>query len=146
VDGGYFENSGADTARDVIGVLRATFPDPSVRIIVLVLRNTPDRERLPLENDAAWRGLQELGEVFAPLRAVLRTREARAEFALRRLGLAVGGENVIEFAVCPDEKPRADPPLGWELSLEMMRLLDAQLARCTADASDLVGQILRGER
>ena len=146
VDGGYFENSGADTARDVIGVLRAAFPDPAIRFVVLVLRNTPDRERLPPENEAAWRGLQELGEVFAPLRAVLRTREARAEFALRRLGLAVGGENVIEFAVCPNDTPRADPPLGWELSLEMMRLLDAQLARCTADASVLVGQILRGER
>jgi hypothetical protein len=53
VDGGYFENSGADTARDVIGVLRAAFPQ--LRFVVLVLRNTPDRELLPPETDAAWR-------------------------------------------------------------------------------------------
>jgi hypothetical protein len=90
--------------------------------------------------------IQELGELFAPLRAVLRTRAARSEFALRRLALLVEAENMIEFAGCPDTTERADPPLGWELSIEMMGVLDAQLSRCTAKASALVGQILHGQK
>jgi hypothetical protein len=148
VDGGYFENTGADTLRDVISVLRAAHPSAGIRFVVLVLRNTPLRERLPPENEAAWRPVQQLGEFFAPLRALLRTREARGENALRRLGLLVGGENVIEVAVCPDpnQAQRADAPLGWELSVEMISVLDGQLQRCASDASTLVGQILKGEK
>ncbi|MEO8678656.1 MAG: hypothetical protein ABI665_06405 [Vicinamibacterales bacterium] len=148
VDGGYFENTGADTLRDVISVLQATNPSPAIRFVVLVLRNTPERERLQPENEAAWRPVQQLGEIIAPLRALLRTREARGENALRRLGLLVGGENVIEFAVCPDpsQAQRAEAPLGWELSVEMIGLLDGQLQRCASDASTQVGQILSGER
>jgi len=148
VDGGYFENTGADTLRDVISVLRATNPGTAIRFVVLVLRNTPVGERLQPENEAAWRPMQQLGEIFAPLRALLRTREARGENALRRLGLLVGGENVIEFSVCPDpnQAQRAEAPLGWELSGEMISLLDGQLQRCASDASTLVGQILKGDR
>jgi hypothetical protein len=115
---------------------------------VLVFRNTPRSEALPQEDEAAWRPMQQLGELFAPLRAVLRTREARGENALRRLGLLVGGENVIEVGVCPDpDRPnRADAPLGWELSVEMIGVLDGQVKRCAADASTRIGQILRGEK
>ena len=148
VDGGYFENSGADTMRDVIAVLRAANPEVAIRFVVLVLRNTPSSEMLPAEDEAAWRPVKQLGEIFAPLRAVLQTREARSENALRRLGLLVGGENVIEVAVCPDpDRPqRADAPLGWELSVEMLGVLDSQVTRCASDASTRVGQILRGEK
>jgi hypothetical protein len=148
VDGGYFENTGADTMRDVISVLRTMPASSGIRFIVLVLRNTPVRERLAPENEAAWRPIQQLGELFAPLRALLRTREARGENALRRLGLLVAGENVIEFAVCPDpsQAQRAEAPLGWELSMEMISLLDGQLQRCASDGSTLVGQILNGEK
>jgi len=148
VDGGYFENTGADTLRDVISVLQAAPSSRGIRFVVLVLRNTPLRERLPAENEAAWRPIQQLGEIFAPLRAVLRTREARGENAVRRLSLLVGGENVIEIAVCPDpgQPERADAPLGWELSREMIGRLDGQLRRCASEASTLVGQILKGEK
>jgi hypothetical protein len=141
VDGGYFENTGADTLVDVIGALRAAGRAGRVRIIAVILRNTPEAEGMAAEGAASWKESRRLGEAFAPLRALLRSREARGELAVRRLRDAVG-DDVIEFSVCAEKPGEAEPPLGWELSREMIGRLDMQLESCTRTPLNRLRQVL----
>jgi hypothetical protein len=124
VDGGYFENTGADTLLDVLRYLKQSASPLSVRFIIVVLLNSPPELHL---NDPAripWRETASLGEVFSPLRALLQTRIARGDLALRRLREAVEPDDVVEFRVCSDSGLR-EAPLGWQLSQEMVDVLDA---------------------
>jgi hypothetical protein len=144
VDGGYFENTGADTLRDVINVLRTVPTRVPVEFVALILRNTPPSELPPKETEAAWRPIQQLGELFSPLRAVLRTREAHGEQALRDLGSLVGVDHLLTVGECPDpSSPKhVDAPLGWEMSTEVFDRLDADLARCVPEVSAAVARFL----
>lgn len=141
VDGGYFENTGAETLVDLLGALRAAAGSRHVRFVALVLRNTPDAER-PAEAAATWQETRRLGEAFAPLRAMLRSREARGELAVRRLRDALG-DDVLEFAVCAERPGEAEPPLGWELSREMIARLNMQAAGCITAPLARLREVLR---
>jgi hypothetical protein len=128
VDGGYFENTGADTLIDLLRYLKQSASPLSVRFIVVALLNTPPEHHL---NDPAripWRETASLGEVFSPLRALLQTRTARGDLALRRLRESVEPGDVVEFRVCSDSGLR-EAPLGWQLSQEMVDVLDANLTQ-----------------
>jgi len=136
VDGGYYENTGADTLIDVMRYLIGTPGLPNVRFVVIVLMNSP-AER---QNDrratgpVPWRDMDSLGELFAPFRTLLQTRSARGEMALQRLQGLVDPRDFIEFRVCDDEKLR-EAPLGWQLSAEMVgQLRDRNLKqKCFSD-------------
>jgi hypothetical protein len=119
VDGGYFENTGADTLIDVITYLRGGEQPPNVRFVAIVLTNSTAAERKIEANQVIWRDADSLGEVFTPFRALLQTRGARGELALRRLRELVAPDDFIEFQICHQDPQIREAPLGWQLSAEL---------------------------
>jgi hypothetical protein len=145
VDGGYFENTGIETAVDVMDALD---PSRARRFVVLVLCNTPGgcltrtepvEPQVDLAPDTgtagpgmtSWRKRQSLGELLSPVRALLATREMRGHLARARLN---GRAEAIEFGICDVDAgaPRTNAPLGWQLSAGARRTLDDQVEHCTA--------------
>jgi hypothetical protein len=126
VDGGYFENTGADTLIDLLRYLRQAASPLSVRFIAVVLLNSPPEHHLTDPTRIPWHETPSLGEVFSPLRALLQTRAARGDLALRRLRESVEPGDVVEFRICSDSGLR-EAPLGWQLSKEMVDVLDANV-------------------
>ncbi len=127
VDGGYFENSGAATLKDVLDVLEDSVVADEVEFVVVYLCNNGDRcYGASIGSDPA-RGQAKapgLGEVFSPVRALLGARDARGSLAVAHMKLAFG-RRFLEFGVCPaDDEPPV--PLGWQLSEEMRGRLSAQ--------------------
>ena len=112
VDGGYFENTGADTLIDLLRYLKQSASPLNVRFIVVALLNSPPEQHL-LTDPARipWHETASLGELFSPLRALLQSRAARGDLALRRLRESVEPGDVVEFRVCSDSGLR-EAPLG----------------------------------
>jgi hypothetical protein len=65
-------------------------------------------------------GMTLLGEVFAPVRAILATRVGHGRLAIGRHRRT---REAIAFGFCGGDKP-LDPPLGWQLSVAMASQLD----------------------
>ena len=109
VDGGYFENSGAQTARDIIDVVGRRGSR------AIVIRYGADGSP-PAE---IWGT-----ELLAPPFALYQARDARG--ALARAALGADGVAVVDLVLHPSEPPL---PLGWMLSAdarsEMNRQVDA---------------------
>ena len=128
VDGGYFENTGAETAFDLIQALRQLGHD-EVRFVVISIANSP---RLEDERAASWRRAHILGEVLGPLRALFNTRDARGLLATYRLQQLVnrpGQKNYFEFRPCFDGGKTREAPLGWQLSDETVARLEEHLTK-----------------
>jgi len=121
VDGGYFENSGAMTAGEILAAVMAA--DPSAIIPVVVhISNDPDREagRTTLGNDVA-------SEILAPILALLNARLARGShdtLALQQRVEALGGY-FLHFGLRDLGVPL---PLGWALADSARFQMDFQLA------------------
>ncbi len=136
VDGGYFENSGAASLRELIGTLAS---DQQQRIHSIILTNDAtnirwcNRERpgmIPRIEPA-------LSEMSAPLEAMLDTREARGSLSELELIRAMGAgppecsRRISEFALedAPGEVavgiPVRQSPLGWFLSGESQHHIEA---------------------
>lgn len=105
VDGGYFDNSGAFLAAELLDALETVTRDLEVRIRPIVLL---------IENEIEARGEEHnhwANEVLSPLRTLLKARLAHATLAKT----ALLGRPVDSFrfrlAGC-----RGKPPLGWVLS------------------------------
>ena len=130
VDGGYFENSGAVTAIELLDVVmryaRRTGKD--LRPFVIHISNEPvipDKERA--RKQVSFNPV--MGEIFSPLRALLKVRPARGfqarEFLQRRLDEELSNTvNHAHFLPC---KRDHDLPLGWTLSEAVQDELAAQL-------------------
>ncbi|HVR69543.1 MAG TPA: hypothetical protein VMT87_01750 [Vicinamibacteria bacterium] len=137
VDGGYFENSGAATLRDLLRALGdVTVPaGPRPRFVVIYVCNNPERCRQPATEpagDAAWRPAEGLAEIFSPLRALLGSRDARGSLALAELRQERLVSAFAELGVCKeleDEERAAPLPLGWQLSDGVREELDRQVHR-----------------
>jgi hypothetical protein len=137
VDGGYFENSGLATLRDIYQVVRQS----GHRVIVLYLCNDPLAcARDMVENPSPTVRASGTNELLAPVRAVLRARDARGSLARAQVRQEVGDTNFLQLNVCeslvsprattrdssavaddPEQLPRSrerivSPPLGWLLS------------------------------
>jgi hypothetical protein len=150
VDGGYFENSGLATLREIIEAVRER--DPSANPIVLYLCNDPlpcnvrnRPENVPTVPRAT------VVEWFGPLRALLSTRDARG--SLSRADIAdLPYAHFIQLNVCDaliaadttdsnastlgsrEREDRArerviSPPLGWLLSKVARDWMDSSLTR-----------------
>jgi hypothetical protein len=126
VDGGYFENTGADTLIDLLRYLRQSASPLNVRFIVVALLNSPPEQHLTDPARIPWHETASLGELFSPLRALLQSKTARGELALRRLRESVEPDDVVEFRICSDLGLR-EAPLGWQLSKEMVDVLDSNV-------------------
>jgi hypothetical protein len=138
VDGGYFENSGTTTLREIIRRLRtiAAQQGQPLQIIVLHISNDPSLhdfvdahdpvQPVPLYSAACARVPRpseraSYGEVTAPLVALLDTRDARGEYARAELLASLhihttdpdGGDVLWHIRLCPGDYPL---PLGWTIS------------------------------
>jgi hypothetical protein len=137
VDGGYFENSGLATLREIYDVVTSTnAAGRSIKVFVLYLCNDPhtcgDRQGGAVKSGA-------VDELLSPVRALLNTRDARGSLSRAALkGLA--GDQFLELNVCAELQPTADPaqvrkvrdrvispPLGWLLSKQARDWMDASL-------------------
>ena len=102
VDGGYFENSGTDTAGDVIRAIDSVKgPEvPPFKVYALVLTSYDNEVFGGNFNDETT-----LGEFVAPIRGLLSTRQARGDVTVIR---------TLDY-LCPDlDNCRTDPDTrGW---------------------------------
>jgi hypothetical protein len=135
VDGGYFENAGAVTAREIVDQLAAAQGGRRDNLHVLILSNAPRNpaQRLcheilqeadaspplcrsdPTKGDAPENAL--LPDLSAPVQALLATREARGSLAQAELAQAIGDpQRVHELYLAKWSRAYDDPPLGWFLS------------------------------
>ena len=137
VDGGYFENTGADTAAGVIKALNdaAAARAVSIAIYVLIISNEPEDPKAAKGPDPErW-----LTELRAPLAALLNARDARGREAaidiarpvmtdssMNPLGAGKSGE-VLALPIGLEQRSIV-LPLGWTLSDTAQCEIDEQLA------------------
>ncbi len=135
VDGGYFENAGAVTAREIVEQLAAAQGGRRDNLHVLILSNAPRNpdERLcheilqdanapaplcradPTKGDAPENA--PMPDLSAPVQTLLATREARGSLAKAELAQAIGDpQRVHELYLSKWSRAYDDPPLGWFLS------------------------------
>jgi predicted chitinase len=133
VDGGYFDNSGVETAVDLLQALelnKAT-DRPKVVVKLVVLGGG----RYPVRDSFA------LGETMEPIRALLSTRESRAYIAINKASRVlqlqdqsyqrvVNGspENIStkSLRLVGLKKHAYDLPLGWAMSLRTREIIENQ--------------------
>lgn len=122
VDGGYFDNSGAITAAEIVNVIRRRARENGIAITpyVLVIRYTPLNP--PPVSPELW-----VNEALSPLRALLNARGSRAVLAVQQITPQTDAP-VIQFRLVqyPDTVPM---PLGWLLSLHTRGAIDAQVGK-----------------
>jgi len=141
VDGGYFDNSGIETALDLIEKLITIRLLHQQRPVDLNGRPDPFDFDIHLifisgfaEDDVeAWQGLD---EVLSPVRALLTSREARGMLSARRAqgGHALFGSDVRTFDVRPaatiDEQDLS-AALGFQLSKNSIGLIAAEVGEAS---------------
>jgi hypothetical protein len=130
VDGGYYENSGAETLMQVIDVAvsAAVKAKRAIRPVVIALHNEVE----PFQKDPhayTW-----ATEISAPLGAVVNAANRytrRAEAVLGQWRLSGGTEvEVLRFDLRPTRKA---VPLGWSLSEAAMKEMDDQIVHDNKD-------------
>jgi hypothetical protein len=143
VDGGYFENSGAVTAAELVQlVVQRQKTDPRLEPVVILIdfeNCSPTQKKLPpdcridnfhdvptlLEPVPPQSAEQWANEVLSPLRALLATRGARGRQAVgdvRTMSQFSGvPDSVIEFRLVQGE---VSMPLGWVLSYQAQKAID----------------------
>lgn len=120
VDGGYFDNSGIQSALELMQWLQQA--QPCLRPLLLVVRN----EGTPLGQQAA-QGAAPLG-IFPEAGSIgLALLNVRGSHAVTAQGNALAwlGDDVIDLAV----SPQTEAPLGWALSGPARDALDKEATR-----------------
>jgi predicted acylesterase/phospholipase RssA len=156
VDGGYFENSGAQTAREITATIRKVCErnelcaENGVRIVALILTNNPKR------NASKWRADGEqlcaikdqgdapeesstanlLPEVTSPIITMFNTREARGRLAEGEFAEENEKQRTFRFAL--RKKEGVELPLGWYLSEEAQTEIKAQAQNAVEKCSTLI--------
>lgn len=168
VDGGYFENSGAASAADLLNLITS---QPIYPILVLI-RNDPEAPPVCVGRSggtaigpgpAGPPAKHFLSEIASPIRALLNARTARgrlAEVAAAKRVEAIGGA-VVEVSLAAVAKATMDkaasdaererikgrlvePPLGWSLSQAARTAMDDTLAEAARQALDAPADQIRG--
>jgi hypothetical protein len=137
VDGGYFENSGVETALELIRALKAIAGSDRIAIRLIVLQSTADEQPS-----------RAFSEVFDPVHAMLNTRVTRGTLARIRAWrelckacapVTIWGDAVLPRTVrghppAPDSliwhalDGSQDPlPLGWHLGRVTQDMIRAQI-------------------
>jgi hypothetical protein len=155
IDGGYFENFGAETASDLLIALcevlrcsqiqsatpngneRDAPPAPRIHPIVIQISSDPELPNTALEENEQPKKLSSLehySEVWAPIRGFQNTRDARGINAMKRLHYLVEkryGGTFAHLRLCTLDD-REEPPLGWVLSDAAQETIDRHLKQpCT---------------
>jgi hypothetical protein len=136
IDGGYFENSGAESVRDLLFALRPTllaWQARGYRIepVVLVISNAPGALAPAGRQDPAQARLDItfLSELLAPPLGLFHTRDARATFAVSAgqrdmaVILPADPQRFLWFGMHTEH----DTPLGWALADQTFDAIDALL-------------------
>lgn len=125
VDGGYFENSGAVTAAEIITTIRQAGGPANLFPVVLIISAT--KEPLPPYVPQA-----RVGEITTPPTALYNTRDGRGDLAVAQLKRAMANtppprvvpHSYIDFVVTQ----RATVlPLGWALAEQSRNMIDASV-------------------
>ena len=132
VDGGYFDNSGATSLKELYNVLE----DEGLRdrIHVIWISNSP-LNTTPGDTSLVEPGFFRRGfyETFTPPVTILNTRDARARQAVNDLGSTVGNHRLFTFALCKQMADanyrKAALPLSWDLSEQAMNDMTEQLRK-----------------
>jgi len=133
VDGGYFENSGVDTAMDIIEAVRPIARAAGADIRLVSLQYTTERSE----------ARHFLGETLSPIRALLATRVNRGRLATERADARMSGFCPLDgdpTSLCDDFTDINDPvrisflhdgqeelPLGWLLSKRSREIIGSQV-------------------
>lgn len=131
VDGGYFENSGAATALEILYEVEAAIEEghwpETVVPVVIEIRNGPTQQNPDTRKNTVPEAKQPkrefLNEALAPLSTLFNTRAARATFSQE----AIESEQESQRELHPENRPRnrllfglhdspVPLPLGWMLS------------------------------
>jgi hypothetical protein len=151
VDGGYFDNSGAVTAQEIVRVIMQThdgMPSEdevghklrSMNVIVLHLPNEPLNSPSSLvKSSGSITGDEWLEEILSPVRALLATRGARGTQAI---GYLHDDPNVQLLTVGPC-RLHAGAPLGWVLSGLVRQDFREQLQSCQELGKDCAAERLK---
>lgn len=149
VDGGYFDNSGATSAYDLIREISAVHklrltkkvPSPTPRPVLVIIRN--DYEAPPvgsedachtepeLKRPAPSRILPELSSIVGGLYNARSAHARLAAITAARGTSGIPGGHVVELALCL-EKGEVEPPLGWALSGDSIKTMLAAAERVVA--------------
>jgi predicted acylesterase/phospholipase RssA len=122
VDGGYFENSGAQTAADLLRTLRKLHPEVSFNLVLIRYQEVEKNgSPVPLPSAARF-----MNEVMSPLRALLNTRGARGTLAYAEAQGMVPPANQFEFLLT-QQKGGIVLPLGWLLARRTCNAIDLQI-------------------
>ena len=149
VDGGYFENSGSVTAEEIVEQIALAQSGRRDNIFIVVLSNEPRakgrrlcRTRGGVQSLSPIQSAERrtvdprvaLSDISSPVEALLATREARGDYAVRDLAKRNGCANVYEVFLARSidivkarsgavtktyiEGTTTDAPLGWYLSTD----------------------------
>jgi hypothetical protein len=121
VDGGYYDNSGIQTAVELIGYLEQAMPDRMQPILVLVRNAADPPESAGSDAPGASRWFPELGSIVGGL---FNVRGAHAE-AARKAAARLQDVRVFDLVV-GDATPAARAPLGWSLSASVREALESE--------------------
>ena len=134
VDGGYFENSGATTAFNILLSINKHINNPEKYIpVVMVITNDPavkqpcdntENTQDPSENNCPKQEF--MNELYSPVATMLNTRGARGSYArdeIKKYVRNMGGL-YLEVGLCGDKGPL---PLGWTLSDAAKNNMEQQL-------------------
>jgi hypothetical protein len=131
-DGGYFDNSGGITARQIIQAIsdeyNARNSPREMKIVVLHIRNAPPDDESSraglgtLPNGRVW-----LGEILSPVLALLDVRGAHGEQSVDDL---IVRSSTREFHDVKLYRTGTAIPLGWALSCEAQTEMEQQLVDC----------------
>jgi hypothetical protein len=136
VDGGYFENSGVETAEDIVNILRTVAERRHERITPVVLRIGYFAEADTARTLAHVRGLS---DATSPVVTVLNARSARGPDAVNRLWTHVAehAEDPIHVGLIDLTLTQGAVPLilGWQLSRAARRDIMERTQAVPCDSS-----------
>ena len=131
VDGGYFENSGATTAVEILRAIQQAAGSnwQYVQPVVLMITNEPGLNDCSDDDPGEiW-----VNEVLSPLRALLNTRSARGSYSRGDLHRFVTGNHghFVHLGI-HDGNDNKVIPLGWALSELATSTMKNRAAQITA--------------
>lgn len=117
VDGGYFENSGAVTAAEIITTLRDRKLLGTDFVPVVLIIST--KERLP-----PYAPQERVEEILTPPTGLYNVRAGRGDLAVAQLRRMMNDTHVIDFVLTEGVTTL---PLGWALSKQSRNVIDASV-------------------
>ncbi|KPJ91292.1 MAG: hypothetical protein AMJ53_11975 [Gammaproteobacteria bacterium SG8_11] len=152
VDGGYFENFGAVTAHEVLAVVLQALEakGKKARPILIQISNDPDLGEDDLDVDRITSPFDRkpygwANEILSPVRALLKTRDARGVLAYKQFLRQVDEERRAHFRLCSVEG-EADRALGWILAQRSMKLMQDLIRNDVCGNDSEVSKVLQAIR